>query len=163
MIGNKSGHYLGETSDKLIIASGPNENDVLVIGDFDKKIMYFPGKVGINTNKPIYELDVYGDINFTGNLLLNGEKIISKLENEISELKEKINISNKTLNKFQNRLLLVFTKEPRESSKVIESQRINAKQILKKYDLIKNLAISFEYLLKTEKFNSIGKLFHNHW
>jgi hypothetical protein len=98
MIGNKSGHYLGETSDKLIIASGPNENDVLVIGDFDKKIMYFPGKVGINTNKPIYELDVYGDINFTGNLLLNGEKIISKLENEISELKEKINIILSKLN-----------------------------------------------------------------
>ena len=98
MIGNKSGHYLGETSDKLIIASGPNENDVLVIGDFDKKIMYFPGKVGINTYKPIYELDVYGDINFTGNLLLNGEKIISKLENEISELKEKINIILSKLN-----------------------------------------------------------------
>lgn len=98
MIGNKSGHYLGETSDKLIIASGPNKNDVLVIGDFDKKIMYFPGKVGINTNKPIYELDVYGDINFTGNLLLNGEKIISKLENEISELKEKINIILSKLN-----------------------------------------------------------------
>jgi len=76
---------------------------------------------------------------------------------------EKINISNKTLNKFQNRLLLVFTKERRESSKVIESQRINAKQILKKYDLIKNLATSFESLLKKEKFNSIGKLFHNHW
>ena len=29
----------------------------------------------------------------------------------------KINISNKTLNKFQNKLLLVFTKEMRESSK----------------------------------------------
>ena len=75
----------------------------------------------------------------------------------------KINISNKTLNKFQNRLLLVFTKEIRESSKVITSQRNNATQILKKYDLIKNLATSFEYLLKTEKFNSIGKLFHDHW
>ena len=85
------------------------------------------------------------------------------MENKNKIKSEKINVSNKTLNKFQNRLLLVFTKEIRESSKIIESQRINASQILKKYDSIKNLAISFESLLKREKFNSIGKLFHNHW
>jgi hypothetical protein len=91
MIGNKSGHYLGDTSDKLIIASGPNENDILIGGDFDKKIMYFPGKVGISTNNPIYELDVFGDINFTGNLRLNGKEIITELKEEILHLKEQIN------------------------------------------------------------------------
>ena len=91
MIGNRSGHYLGDTSDKLIIASGPNENDILIGGDFDKKIMYFPGKVGISTNNPIYELDVFGDINFTGNLRLNGKEIITELKEEILHLKEQIN------------------------------------------------------------------------
>ena len=76
---------------------------------------------------------------------------------------QKININKKTLNKFQNRLLLVFTKEVRDSYKIIKSQRDNGSQTLEKYDLIKKLAISFESLLKNEKFNSIGKLFHDHW
>ena len=76
---------------------------------------------------------------------------------------EKISISNKTLNKFQNTLLLVFTKGTRDSSKIVRSQRIDGTQILKKYDLIKNLANSFESLIKRKKFISIGKLFHEHW
>ena len=76
---------------------------------------------------------------------------------------KKISISNKTLNKFQNTLLLVFTKGTRDSSKIIRSQRIDGTQILKKYDLIKNLANSFESLIKRKKFISIGKLFHEHW
>jgi hypothetical protein len=91
MIGNKSGHYLGESFNKLIIASGPNEDDVLIGGDFDKKILYFPGKIGISTNNPIYELDVLGDINFTGNLRSNGKDIITGLKEEILHLNEKIN------------------------------------------------------------------------
>ena len=57
---------------------------------FNKKIIYFPGKVGINTNYPTYELDVFGDINLTGNLRLNGKEIITELKEEINELKEKI-------------------------------------------------------------------------
>ena len=76
---------------------------------------------------------------------------------------EKINISNKTLNEFQNTLLMVYTKGTRDSSKIVKSQRIDATQILKKYDLIKNLANSFESLIKRKKFISIGKLFHEHW
>ena len=76
---------------------------------------------------------------------------------------EKINISNKTLNEFQNTLLLVYTKDTRDSSKIVKSQRINTTQTLKKYDLIKNLANSFEFLIKRKKFISIGKLFHEHW
>ena len=76
---------------------------------------------------------------------------------------KKISISNKTLNKFQNTLLLVFTKGTRDSSKIVRSQRIDGTQILKKYDLIKNLANSFESLIKRKKFISIGKLFHEHW
>ena len=62
-----------------------------IVFDFDKKIMYFPGKVGISTNNPIYELDVFGDINFTGNLRLNGKEIITELKEEILHLKEQIN------------------------------------------------------------------------
>ena len=65
---------------------------------------------------------------------------------------KKISISNKTLNKFQNTLLLVFTKGTRDSSKIVRSQRIDGTLILKKYDLIKR-----------KKFISIGKLFHEHW
>ena len=76
---------------------------------------------------------------------------------------EKINISNKTLNEFQNTLLLVYTKGTRDSSKIVKSQRVNTTQTLKQYDLIKNLANSFEFLIKRKKFISIGKLFHEHW
>lgn len=76
---------------------------------------------------------------------------------------DKMNVNNKILNEFQNTLLLVFTKDTRDSSKIVKSQRVSSAQILKKYDLIKNLANSFESLLKKKKFTSIGKLFHQHW
>lgn len=99
MIGNKSGHYLGDSFNKLIIASGPNKDDVLIGGDFDKKILYFPGKIGINKNNPIYELDILGDINFTGTLRSSGKDIITELKEEILHLKEKI---NNILNKLNN-------------------------------------------------------------
>ena len=52
---------------------------------------------------------------------------------------EKINISNKTLNEFQNTLLMVYTKGTRDSSKIVKSQRINTTETLKKYDLIKTI------------------------
>ena len=74
-----------------------------------------------------------------------------------------ININKKILSKFQNKILLVFTKEIRDSSQVIKSQRMQGPIIIKKYNAIKDLAKSFEMLLKKEKFNSIGKLFHTHW
>ena len=48
---------------------------------------------------PSAVLDVFGDINFTGNLRLNGEDIIAELKEEILHLKEKI---NNILIKFDN-------------------------------------------------------------
>ena len=73
------------------------------------------------------------------------------------------NINKRILNKFQNRLLLVFTREVRDSYKIIKSLKTNNTHVIKKYDEIKKLANSFEYFLKNEEFNSIGNIFHDHW
>ena len=75
---------------------------------------------------------------------------------EIKINKNKIDLLNK-------KMILVFTNETRDSSKVIKSQEINKKKILQYYDKIKSYVGPMEKALKNGDYKTIGKIFDDHW
>ena len=75
----------------------------------------------------------------------------------------KINIKKKILNKFEKKLILVFTKETRNSSRIILNQKLNKKKTIKIYDKIKSYVRAMEIALKKGDYKKIGEIFHEHW
>ena len=75
----------------------------------------------------------------------------------------KINIKKKILNKLENKLILVFTKETRNSSRIIVNQKLNQKKTIKIYDKIKSYVRTMEIALKKGDYKKIGEIFHEHW
>ncbi len=75
----------------------------------------------------------------------------------------KINISKKIKKTIQKNLLLVYTKEKRDSSEVILSQKERIKDVLKYYDTIKLLNEPILRAFKRNDIKSIGKMFNYHW
>lgn len=86
-----------------------------------------------------------------------------------------INISNKghfnsksikvkkNLIKIEKKLILVFTNETRNSSKIISFQKNNLKKTIEQYDMIKLLVPQMHDSIKRGDFKKIGKIFHYHW
>ncbi len=75
----------------------------------------------------------------------------------------KINIKKKILNKLENKLVLVFTKETRDSTGIIVSQKLEQRKNIKIYDKIKSYVKIMEIALKKGDYKKIGKIFHEHW
>jgi len=76
---------------------------------------------------------------------------------------QKINIKKKILNKLENKLILVFTKETRNSSVIIKNQKLDQKKTIKIYDKIKSYVRTMEIALKKGDYQKIGEIFHEHW
>ncbi len=74
-----------------------------------------------------------------------------------------INISLKNVRKLESKFILVFTKELRNSSKIIASQKKDLKNTIINYDLIKELVPEMLISLKRGDYRSIGQIFHRHW
>jgi len=74
-----------------------------------------------------------------------------------------IQIKKKSLIKLEKKLILVFTKELRNSSKIILSQKTNLKNTIKTYDAIKSLVPLIKGSLIRGDYKKIGKIFHYHW
>ena len=74
-----------------------------------------------------------------------------------------IEIKKKTLKILEKKLILVFTKELRNSSKVISSQKINLKKTINVYNSIKSLVPDMRVSLKNGNYIKLGKIFHQHW
>lgn len=74
-IGNEAG-YFEMGSDRLYIEnSNAGKDSALIYGEFDNNILAVNGKMGIGTSAPLYDLDVIGDLNFSGSLLCNGSPL----------------------------------------------------------------------------------------
>ena len=72
--------------------------------------------------------------------------------------------ASKNLKKvINNNLILVYSHQKRDSSKLILSQKKNSKDIVKYYDKIKSLNKSFIKSLKEKNITQIGKIFDYHW
>ena len=76
---------------------------------------------------------------------------------------KEIKIKRKLLKKLENKLILVFTKETRNSSKIIESQKVTKKRSIQIYDKIKSYVKDMEQALKRGDYKKIGEIFHSHW
>ena len=76
---------------------------------------------------------------------------------------KKINIKKKILNRLENKLVLVFTKETRDSTGIISSQKIMRGKNIKNYDKIKSYVKTMEEALKKGDYKKIGEIFHDHW
>ena len=76
---------------------------------------------------------------------------------------KKINIKKKILNRLENKLVLVFTKETRDSTGIISSQKIMRGKNIKNYDKIKSYVKIMEKALKKGDYKKIGEIFHDHW
>jgi len=76
---------------------------------------------------------------------------------------QKINIKKNILSKLENKLILVFTRETRDSSDIIKSQRPNQRENVKYYDKIKSYVKIMETSLKKGDYKKIGQIFHEHW
>ncbi len=74
-----------------------------------------------------------------------------------------IKIKNNVINKLEKKFILVFTKELRNSSKVISSQKVNLKKTIKIYDAIRSLVPTMKNSLKKGDYKKIGEIFHHHW
>ena len=70
--------------------------------------------------------------------------------------KQLVNLVNKNL-------MLVYTKQKRQSAKIILSQKKNLQNVIKKYDLIKSLTKKIPFILKAINPEQIAYLFTNHW
>jgi len=93
----------------------------------------------------------YGGINKI-NISKNGKFVVRK-----------INIKKKILNKLENKLVLVFTKETRDSTGIIVSQKLEQRKNIKIYDKIKSYVKIMEIALKKGDYKKIGEIFHEHW
>ena len=69
----------GDTNNEVTLkvkASNGQTSNILEVLSFDSNTKYLniinDGKIGINNDNPTYNLDITGDINFTGNLTQNG-------------------------------------------------------------------------------------------
>ena len=76
---------------------------------------------------------------------------------------EKLILKKKILNKLENKLVLVFTKETRDSTGIIVSQKLAQRKNIKIYDKIKSYVKIMEIALKKGDYKKIGKIFHEHW
>lgn len=74
---------------------------------------------------------------------------------------QKINIKKKVIQKLNSHMILVFTNETRDSSKIIKSQ--NKKINIDYYDKIKSFVPSMKAALTKGDYVKIGKIFHKHW
>lgn len=74
---------------------------------------------------------------------------------------KRLNIKKKILNKLNSHMLLVFTNETRNSSKIINSQ--NKKINIEYYDKIKNFVPDMNKAILKGDYIKIGKIFHSHW
>ena len=93
----------------------------------------------------------YGGINKI-NISKNGKFIVRKID-----------IKKKILNKLENKLVLVFTKETRDSTGIIASQKLVQRKNVKNYDKIKSYVKIMEIALKKGDYRKIGEIFHEHW
>ena len=75
----------------------------------------------------------------------------------------KIKVSDKIENIIKNNLLLVYTKQKRDSSNVILSQKKRIKNILKYYNQIKLFNKPILDAFKKSNIVNIGKIFNQHW
>ena len=76
---------------------------------------------------------------------------------------QKINIKKKILNKLERKLILVFTNETRDSSRIIANQKLDQKKTIRIYDEIKSYVRITEIALKRGDYKKIGEIFHEHW
>ena len=76
---------------------------------------------------------------------------------------KKINIKKNILSKLEKQMLLVFTGQTRNSSKMIKQQRNNSKKIIDIYDQLKSYVKDVEKALILGDYKKIGKIFHKHW
>tara|TARA_B100001057_G_scaffold497321_1_gene601126 strand:- start:873 stop:1847 length:975 start_codon:yes stop_codon:yes gene_type:complete len=74
-----------------------------------------------------------------------------------------IEIKKNIIDYLEKKFLLVFTRELRNSSKVISSQKINLKNTIKVYDSIKSLVPKMKKSLQNGDYQKIGEIFHHHW
>ena len=75
----------------------------------------------------------------------------------------KLKVSKKNLHKIEKHLILVFTEEIRNSSKVIKKQSKNLKNTHIIYSELKKLVTPTEKAIKTGNYLELGKIFHQHW
>ena len=73
-----------------------------------------------------------------------------------------IKISNKLKNTIKNNLLIIYTKQKRNSSQIINSQRKN-RNLIKYYNLIKSFNKPILDALKKGNIKKIGEIFNAHW
>lgn len=77
----------------------------------------------------------------------------------------KLNIDKQNRQKIEKNLVLIFTKEIRNSNQIIRLQRksIDKEKIIKIYDMIKSKTVPMEDALINGNIKKIGKIFHDHW
>ncbi len=75
---------------------------------------------------------------------------------------KKLKITNKMKSLVSNHLLLIYTKQKRDSAKVISSQKKN-KNIISIYDSIKSLNTDLINALKKNKVKKLADIFNVHW
>ena len=73
----------------------------------------------------------------------------------------KIRVKKKIIDKLNSHMVLVFTNETRDSSKIIKSQ--DKKINIEYYDKIKKLVPSMNSAILKGDYEKIGQLFHTHW
>ena len=75
---------------------------------------------------------------------------------------KKLKITNKMKSLVSNHLLLIYTKQKRDSAKVISSQKKN-KNIISIYDSIKSLNTDLINALKNKQVKKLADIFNVHW
>lgn len=77
----------------------------------------------------------------------------------------KLNIDKQNRQKIEKNLVLIFTKEIRNSDQIIRLQRKNQdkEKIIKIYDMIKSKTVPMEDALINGNIKKIGKIFDDHW
>lgn len=75
---------------------------------------------------------------------------------------KKLKVTNKMKSLVRNHLLLIYTKQKRDSAKVISSQKKN-KNIISIYDSIKSLNTDLINALKKKQVKKLADIFNVHW
>tara|TARA_Y100000389_G_C17466348_1_gene525993 strand:+ start:1891 stop:2868 length:978 start_codon:yes stop_codon:yes gene_type:complete len=76
---------------------------------------------------------------------------------------KKISKKPKLINLIKKNILLVYSKQKRQSSKVILSQKKNLSQVINNYDLIKSLTKEIPNIINDGSPQLLAKLFSDHW
>ena len=76
---------------------------------------------------------------------------------------KKISKKPKLINLIKKNILLVYSKQKRQSSKVILSQKKNLSEVIKNYDLIKSLTKEIPNIINVGSPQLLAKLFSDHW